>query len=302
MTQSDGRVRQNLEALSQEIDLCLRGYFYSEDIPSCLGQAMRYSLNSGGKRIRPVLCLSFAELFGLPREQAMPFACALECIHTYSLIHDDLPAMDDDDLHRGRPSNHKVFGEAIAILAGDSLLTESLVLMASMNNVPAEWLLAAIVQVAAAAGATGMGGGQALDITFEGRSDISLEQVLNMQAKKTGELLKASCLSGAILAGVQGKELEWVEDYGRNLGTAFQIADDIMDEIGDEKIIGKPVGSDRRQGKNTVPLLLGLERSRELAHDHVAKALRALALCRKEKNGTLNFLGDLAIYVVERAC
>ncbi len=288
-------LRQHAKQVEAFLSACLQ----NRDIPEGLLEAMQYSLDAGGKRLRPVLCLTCAELFGLETEKIMPFACAIECIHTYSLIHDDLPAMDDDDLRRGKPSNHKKFGEALAILAGDGLLTESFVLMSeAAPEVPAERVLAAMALLARKAGSAGMVGGQALDMAFTGQANIDLAALRNMHARKTGALILASCLSGALLAGAAAEDLERIEAYGKAIGVAFQIVDDILDEIGDEKTLGKPVGSDREQGKVTYPSLLGLERSRELAEECVAEALQMLQPYEGE---TAAFLGSLAKYIVQRA-
>jgi geranylgeranyl diphosphate synthase type II len=248
-------------------------------IPAGLKEAMNYSLLAGGKRIRPVLCISAAELFGLEAGEALPFAAGLECIHSYSLIHDDLPAMDDDDYRRGRLSNHKKFGEAAAILAGDGLLTDAFVFMCSASEsgaIPTQNVLKAIRAVALAAGSSGMVGGQFLDMLYTAEPGISLEQLARMQAAKTGAMLAVSCHSGALLAGAPAEAACALSEYGRFLGKAFQIVDDILDETGTTEELGKAAGSDARQGKVTYPALLGLERSRALAGEAGARALNAL--------------------------
>ncbi len=222
--------------------------------PDALIRPMEYSLMAGGKRLRPALCLAFAEVLGTPPERVLPFAAAFELIHTYSLIHDDLPAMDDDDLRRGRPSCHKAFGEAQAILAGDALLTEAFGVMAeTAPAVPERAVLTALAEAAYAAGSAGMVGGQMLDMDYTGATDVSLSQVAAMQAKKTGALIRAAGVGGAGLA--QGPPGTWTgpRPYGRALGAAFQIADDILDVFGDEENIGKPVGSDQALGRTPSP-------------------------------------------------
>lgn len=276
-------------------------------LPVGLRAAMDYSLLAGGKRIRPVLCLTFARAFardGDPARPAndaanpvMPFACAIECIHTYSLIHDDLPAMDDDDMRRGRPSNHKQFDEATAILAGDALVTDAFAFMASAGSgLPAERVLAAIACMAAAAGGPGMVGGQYLDMRYTLAKTATLEQLRSMHAMKTGALITASCLSGAILGGADDARRKAAASYGKALGAAFQIMDDVLDETADPAILGKPVGSDAASGKPTYPSLLGLEKSRELAKREAENAVAALP----DAGGETAFLHALARYVVER--
>jgi geranylgeranyl diphosphate synthase type II len=275
-------------------------------IPARLRAAMEYSLNAGGKRVRPVLCLTTAALFGLPAQKVMPFAAAIEMIHTYSLIHDDLPAMDDDDLRRGKPSNHKMFDEATAILAGDGLLTDAFDFMAGVGagvgagdgGIPPANVLVALRVVARAAGAPGMVGGQALDMEYTGRADVTLEEMAAMHAMKTGALLRASCLSGALLAGVDTDAQARIGDYGAHIGAAFQIVDDILDEVGDEAEIGKPVGSDAEQGKTTYPSLLGVERSRALARERADAAIERLS---PFSGPDADFLRSLASYIVDRA-
>lgn len=292
-------VKAVLRQHAAQVEAFLSGCLQNRDIPDGLLEAMQYSLDAGGKRLRPVLCLTCAELFGLEPEKAMPFACAIECIHTYSLIHDDLPAMDDDDLRRGKPSNHKKFGEALAILAGDGLLTEAFVLMSeTAAAVPAERVLAAMGMIARKAGAAGMVGGQALDMAYTGLDSVDLEALRNMHARKTGALILGSCLGGALLAGAVPEDLERIKAYGKAIGVAFQIVDDILDEVGDEQALGKPVGSDREQGKVTYPSLVGLEKSRELAGECVAEALRML---QPYTGNAAAFLGSLAKYIVQRA-
>lgn len=246
-----------------------------KDSPPRLLSAMRYSLEAGGKRLRPVLCLSCASLCGASENSVLPFACAIEMIHTYSLIHDDLPAMDNDDMRRGKPSCHKAFDEATAILAGDGLLTEAFNLAAS-TALDAAFVLAAIRELAKAAGPTGMVGGQMLDMEYTGCKNISLDQIRYMQGLKTGAMIKASCVCGALLAGASARVTRFLADYGNYLGRAFQVVDDILDITGDSALLGKPVGSDENQGKNTCPSLIGLEKSRKLAQEDAMKAREAL--------------------------
>lgn len=291
-------IKEELLLAARQVDSFLGSCLHGRSIPARLLASMEYSLLAGGKRLRPVLCLKWAALCGLEPEKAMPFAASLELIHTYSLIHDDLPVMDNDDLRRGKPSNHKQFDEATAILAGDGLLTEAFSLMAeSAGSIPAERVTCAMRAVASAAGAGGMVGGQALDMEYTGKDGISLDQLRQMHAMKTGALIRAACLSGAMLAGARPVDLERSSTYGAAIGVAFQIADDILDVVGDEKEMGKPVGSDEQAGKNTYPSLVGLDESRRLARQYIDKAVECLAGYSAPE---ADFLRSLACYIVER--
>ena len=295
-------VKERLAVMAGEVEVYLRERFgvrmRERGVPENLLAAMEYSLLAGGKRLRPVLCLVFAELFDAERARVMPFAAGFEIIHTYSLIHDDLPAMDDDDLRRGRPSNHKVFGEAGAILAGDALLTEAFGCMGRVwPGVAAELVLPALAEAAKAAGAAGMVGGQVLDMDYTAREGVTLAELARMQALKTGALLTASCVCGAILAGAGEEGAARAREYGEAVGAAFQIVDDILDEIGDAATLGKPVGSDREQGKNTYPSMIGLDESRRLAEERVAAAIAAI---EPYAGDAAEFLRDLARYIVVR--
>lgn len=261
-------------------------------------QAMRYSLMAGGKRIRPILCLAGAEAVGKEIAPILPVACAIECIHTYSLIHDDLPAMDDDDFRRGRPSCHRAFGEALAILAGDALLTEAFAIIARTglaNRNEAEKYLKILYKIAEAAGVMGMVGGQVMDIESEGK-ELTLPTLTDMHRRKTGALIKVSVTSGAFLAGATEREIAALEEYGEHLGFAFQIADDILNVIGDEKLLGKSTGSDASRGKLTFPSLLGLEESKRRLEEGVLKALEAISHFDEKADP----LRHLAAYVMER--
>ncbi len=247
--------------------------------PPVIFQAIRYSLLAGGKRIRPILCLAAAEVVGGKAEAVLPVACALEMIHTYSLIHDDLPAMDNDDFRRGRPTSHKVFGEDIAILAGDALLTEAFRLLTSRENmpgIPPERLLDVSCEIAEAAGHRGMVGGQVLDIRAEGEA-VGLETLYAIHRRKTGALLRVSIRAGAILAGAGEEALAALSDYGGKIGLAFQIADDILNVEGDPLLLGKGTGSDAARGKVTFPALMGIDASRAQAAELVMDAIASLA-------------------------
>ena len=232
-------------------------------------EAMRYSLLGGGKRIRAVLAIEFCKAFGMPGELAMPAACALEMIHAYSLIHDDLPCMDDDDMRRGKPSNHKKFGEDLAILAGDGLLTLAFEVMSSESTqrlLGADCALALVRTLSQAAGEYGMLGGQVIDVLSEGKS-LTLSQHHNMVAMKTGALLCAAIHCGCIAAGASVIQTELALDYAQKIGLAFQITDDILDVTGDSAILGKNTGSDDKANKITFVSLLGLEAAQKKATD-----------------------------------
>jgi geranylgeranyl diphosphate synthase type II len=258
-------------------------------------EAMRYSLFAGGKRLRPIFCLAAAEAVGGLPQAAMPVACALEMIHTYSLIHDDLPAMDDDDLRRGIPTNHKVFGEAMAILAGDGLLTEAFTSLSACEGLPAERLLQLIGVIGTAAGHRGMVGGQVVDMLWQGQpADISV--VRYMHGKKTAALITASTQAGALAGGGSSEQAQRLGRYGRAVGLAFQIVDDILDIQGDPALLGKKTGVDAARGKATYPAAVGLEQAREDAEALVGEALEALATFGERAEP----LRALARYIVAR--
>ncbi len=288
--------KQRLELYRREVESFLEQCLDARRMPATLYESMRYSLLAGGKRVRPVLCLVWAELLGGDRQAVLPFASGLECIHTYSLVHDDLPAMDDDDLRRGKPSNHKQFGEAMAILAGDGLLTHAFELMLHAD-LPAERLVRAAGLVAGAAGASGMIGGQVTDIQLTGSGATNVEDLRAMHGMKTGALLQVACTSGAVLAGAIEEDIQRAATYGGALGLAFQVADDILDVVGDEAALGKPVGSDQGADKVTYPALMGLDKSKSLGQEMVAQAQEAL----QGKSGPqADFLSDLVQYVMDR--
>lgn len=269
------------------------------ELPQRIHQAMRYSVFAGGKRVRPILALAGCEAVGGSIQSALPAACALELIHTYSLIHDDLPAMDNDDFRRGRPTSHKVFGEAIAILAGDGLLTEAFKLLSdprfSSDSTP-ERVLAVIHEIAVCAGTWGMVGGQVADMEAEGSADVNLPMVQYIHTHKTGALIKASVVAGALLGGADDRQLAAIRRYGEAAGLAFQIADDILDIEGTTEEIGKDAGSDQARGKATYPALMGLAASKQEAVEMLKEALQAL-----EPFGTAaEPLCAMARYIVER--
>jgi geranylgeranyl diphosphate synthase type II len=263
-------------------------------VPPRLFEAIRYSLLAGGKRLRPVLCLAFGE--AVLRQSSVPrvvedCACALEFIHTYSLIHDDLPAMDDDDMRRGRPTNHKVYGEAMAILAGDSLLTDAFALVAGGPE-PVRGTLCR--ELAVGSGSAGMVGGQVLDIAEDRPAQI--DYLTRMHRLKTGALIRAACRMGVIAAGGDADALARADTYGDAVGLAFQIADDVLDVTGDASSMGKAVGADAAAGRFTFPAVLGLEESKQLAARKVAEAIDAVKTL-EPKDGPL---AALARYSVER--
>jgi len=263
------------------VDAALDRFLPAEDTPPpSVHRAMRYSVLAGGKRLRPVLVIAGAELVGAQPSSVMPTACALEMIHTYSLIHDDLPAMDDDDYRRGRLTNHKVFGDAIAILAGDALLTYAFQLVAenaALAGVDAKVVCDVVAEIAEAAGTIGMVGGQVVDIESEGKT-ITPEQLEYIHVHKTAALIRASLSVGARLGGADAAALAAVRDAGQSLGLAFQIVDDILDVEGSLETLGKTAGSDERKQKVTYPALHGIEASRREARRLIERTKSRLAV------------------------
>jgi geranylgeranyl diphosphate synthase, type II len=245
--------------------------------PAKIYESMRYSLLAGGKRLRPILCLATCELMGGTVEMAMPTACALEMIHTMSLIHDDLPAMDNDDYRRGKLTNHKVYGDDIAILAGDGLLAYAFEYVAlETKNVPAERILKVIARLGNTVGAAGLVGGQVLDLESEGKTDITAEILSFIHTHKTGALLETSVVSGAILAGASKHEVTKLSRYAQNIGLAFQIVDDILDITATDEQLGKTAGKDLAAQKATYPSIWGLEKSQAKAQELVNDAIAQL--------------------------
>ena len=265
---------------------------------SPLTEAMRYALVGGGKRIRPILLLAAGEAAGGAEETLLPFACAVEMIHTYSLIHDDLPAMDDDELRRGRPSSHVRFGEALAILAGDALLTDAFRVMATAAEGSADPVagIRAIKEIAAAAGSAGMVAGQAEDIAAEG-SGANLAAVAEIHRRKTGAPLRAAVRAGAILAGADAVTLAGLTAYGDVLGLAFQVVDDVLDAIAPSEVTGKVGGRDHERGKRTYVELLGVDGARQRARELGDEALRAL----HPLDAAADPLRQIAGFVIDRA-
>jgi len=281
------------------VDEALKGFFPQSEGPAAdVIKAMHYSLFAGGKRLRPILCMAGATAVGGKEQDILPVACALELIHTYSLIHDDLPVMDNDEIRRGKPTNHRIFGEAIALLAGDALLTEAFQLMTRMDlseRVKPRSLLNVIGLIARAAGYQGMVGGQVVDIQSEGKeADPILVQFIH--SHKTGALIAVSVSSGAILGGGEEPRVKAITSYGQKIGSAFQIADDILDIEGDSQELGKGVGGDARQKKITYPSVFGLRRSKEIQRDMVEQAIESL----KSFDHRADPLRHIAQYIVER--
>jgi geranylgeranyl diphosphate synthase type II len=283
----------------EKINAALEDLWHDQDCsPTLLVQAMRYSLEAGGKRLRPILCISASEVVGASEADVMPAACALELIHTYSLIHDDLPAMDDDDLRRGKPTCHKAFDEATAILAGDALLTAAFEILAGAGRHQSggalKWL-EAIHLIARGAGYSGMVEGQMMDISSEGKT-ITVEALERLQRLKTGALIEASVRVGAVLGGGRAQEIAALGAYGRHIGLAFQVADDILNVEGTPEMLGKPVGSDEAHQKATCPSLTGLDQAKARAGQLVDKASKALRIFGEKGKP----LVALAHYVIER--
>jgi geranylgeranyl diphosphate synthase type II len=280
---------------NERIDRALSAWLGRPEASGRLVEAMRYSLMAGGKRLRPNLCLAAAQAVGGNADNALDVACALEMIHTYSLIHDDLPAMDDDDLRRGKPTCHVAFDEASAILAGDALLTMAFEVVASMPAGSPELRLEVIRVLAAAAGPAGMVQGQMLDMLAEGTA-LSLADLERLHRLKTGALIEASLAAGALAAGGTAAQVEAVRTYGRAAGLAFQVADDILNVEGDPAVMGKAAGTDKLRRKNSYPNLLGLEKSREFAQNLVQAAIEALAGFDSKADA----LRAIAGYIIER--
>ncbi len=294
MSQATTQVQSDLDRLLPVLDAALTLPFRHGDA-QLLGEAVRYSLEAGGKRVRPVLCMLACEAVGGTPAQALPGALAMEYVHTYSLIHDDLPAMDDDDLRRGRPTNHKVFGEGHAILAGDALLTEAFGVLATAELDPAQRALA-LALLAEGAGWRGMAGGQALDLEGETLAAYDLDHLRLIHRLKTGALLRASLEIGAVLGGATPSEQAALRAFGEAIGLAFQIQDDILDATATDADLGKRAGKDAGRGKITYPSLLGLDGARK-ALDEATET----ALCHLASLPNRNSLAAWARYLALRA-
>ncbi|MFC7394230.1 polyprenyl synthetase family protein [Scopulibacillus cellulosilyticus] len=293
----NNEINQYLKEKKQLIDISLPEYITKLRAPEILKKSMVYSLKAGGKRLRPILLMASIEALGHDGQKGIETACALEMIHTYSLIHDDLPAMDNDDLRRGQPTNHKVYGDATAILAGDALLTYAFECIAGIDHpdIDNDMKMALIQKLANAAGPEGMVGGQQDDLTAEGKS-LTIQELQSIHLRKTGRLLCFAVEAGAILGQANEQQAENLSDFAKHLGIAFQIKDDILDIIGDEITLGKPVGSDVTNNKNTYPKLLTLEGAKEKMNKHADAALHYL----KAANVDSYRLQQLMGYVLDR--
>ena len=282
-----------IKSQAEKIDNRLEEHLSSLN-KSVVTEAMIYSVKNGGKRIRPFLTLEFAKACGGNTDAALDFGCAVEMIHTYSLIHDDLPCMDNDDMRRGKPSCHKAFGEANALLAGDSLLTHSFKVITLANNVPYSNIVSAVNSLSEYA--NGMIDGQVLDLEFE-NSNPTVDEVLGMYKLKTGYLLIAACQLGCLTSENWSLDInEAARDYAVNLGLAFQIMDDILDVTSDEATLGKPVGSDEKNDKSTIVKFYGLEKAKELVDEYTKKAIEALDII----DGDTSALKEFALYMANR--
>ncbi|MDO4288068.1 MAG: polyprenyl synthetase family protein [Eubacterium sp.] len=291
-----GELEQRTEHIDAALNACFEKKF---EAPDNIVSAMKYSLFAGGKRLRPVLMMEACRCFGGDEAAVVPLACAIEMIHTYSLIHDDLPAMDNDDLRRGKPTNHKVYGENMAILAGDALLNYAMEI--AVDGMPFDTLEHARIYgrafrvLAEAAGVNGMIGGQTGDILSE-NMEINEEQLFYIHAHKTGALLKAAILCGALVGGADAESLRALERYSEKIGLAFQIVDDMLDVLGDEKTLGKPIGSDEKNHKTTFVTLYGMASSEEKVAELEAGALEDLA----QVKGDTAFLKAMVRYICHR--
>lgn len=282
------------------IETLLNEYMPKEEgYQKTIMKAMNYSLKAGGKRLRPILTLESCKIVGGKEEDAIPFAMAIEMIHTYSLIHDDLPALDNDDLRRGKPTNHKVFGDGMATLAGDALLNYAfeVMLSSSINKKDSNKYLKAINEVAKHAGIYGMIGGQVVDVESENKI-IDKDKLDFIHLNKTAAMIVGCMRAGAIIGGATEEELEKVTKYGKNIGLSFQIVDDILDITGDEEKLGKPIGSDIENHKSTYPSLLGLEKSREIARQLIEEGKSSIDGLSSE----IDFLNQLGDYIISRDC
>lgn len=287
----DALLKDYQAKLDSRFDIILseNGQLYDEVISAC-----RYSVINGGKRIRPVLLLEFYKLCNGEDDCAYNFACALEMIHSYSLVHDDLPCMDNDDMRRGKPTCHKAYVESTALLCGDALLTEAFLVASKTMGIPADRVVKALSHLASSAGVSGMIGGQVIDMADNTDSDDNV--LFEMYRLKTGALLKTACAIGCILAGADEQLVETAETFGEKLGIAFQIIDDILDGTSDTKTLGKTAGSDEKNNKDTIVVRLGVEYCRELAKKYTDEAYE----CLEKFEGDSTVLKQLAAYLLER--
>ncbi len=292
--------KTKLKMYSEMVNNRIEEIFTKQDcLQKTVYDAMSYSILAGGKRIRPVLALAVCDMLGGEVEDALRFAVAIECIHTYSLIHDDLPCMDNDDLRRGRPTCHKQFDEAMALLAGDGLLTfafEYMTDLTSFKKVTPDKVLKITNEIAKGAGCDGMIGGQVVDLECEGRSDVDEKTLTYLHNRKTGALIRVSALAGAISADTDDAQIAAIIKYADCIGLAFQIQDDILDCTGDADVLGKPIGSDAENEKTTYVTLLGIDTAREKAKKLTDDAVNALKIF----GGKAEFLKELALYLQKR--
>ncbi|MDB0440597.1 farnesyl-diphosphate synthase [Clostridioides difficile] len=290
--------KQHLKEKARFIEDVLKEYMPKEEgYQKTVIEAMNYSLSAGGKRLRPILTLEACKVVGGNEEEAIPFAIAIEMIHTYSLIHDDLPALDNDDLRRGRPTNHKVYGEAMGILAGDALLNYAfeVMLAGSINKENPEKYLKAINEIAKGAGIHGMIGGQVVDVESENKQ-IEKEKLDYIHMNKTAAMMVGCMRAGATIGGANSEQMEEITKYAKNIGLSFQIVDDILDIVGDEAKLGKKVGSDIENHKSTYPSLLGLDKSKAIAHNLIDEAKKSI----EKLSDNVDFLKGLAEYIIDR--
>ena len=290
--------KEDLKTKSAYIEDLLKQYMPKEEgYQKTIFEAMNYSLSSGGKRLRPILTLESTKIIGGDVKEVIPFYVAIEMIHTYSLIHDDLPAMDNDDFRRGKPTNHKVFGDGMATLAGDALLNYAfeIMLKESLGKENSDVRLKAIYEIARGAGIYGMIGGQVVDIESENKS-IEKEKLDFIHMNKTAAMIIGCMRAGAIMGNACEDDLQNITKYAKNIGLAFQIVDDILDIVGDEKALGKPVGSDIENHKSTYPSLIGLDESKKVATDLIKEAKDSI----RKISGESRFLEDLADYIISR--
>ncbi len=284
-------MERHKEILNKELEDCISRL----DAPSILKNAMAYSLEAGGKRIRPLLLFAVLDSFGKKSEAGLATSVALEMIHTYSLVHDDLPSMDNDDLRRGKPTNHKVFGEAMAILAGDGLLTYSFQLIADDQHLLAGQKAELLSLLSKCAGPEGMVAGQVADMEGENK-ELGISELEYIHIHKTGKLLTFSVLAGAIIGGADSRQLDFFKQFSHHLGLSFQISDDILDVTGDEEVMGKPVGSDTGRHKSTYPSVLTLEGAKEHLFFHIKEAKKAL----DQTNVNTAILSQITDLIAER--
>lgn len=285
-------LRRQSEIVDEALERLLPG---ASESPAVVHEAIRYSTLNGGKRIRPILALAASDAVGGKVEATLPAACAIECIHSFSLIHDDLPCMDNDDFRRGRPTTHRAFDEATALLAADGLIALAFEIVAGTPGVPASVVVEVSRLIARATGTRGMVGGQILDMQAQGR-DVDLSEVEEIHRRKTGALLETAVVIGGMLGGGSEEQVSALSRYGRKIGLAFQIADDILDLQGDPEKLGKTVGSDLRMQKSTYPSIIGIEKSRQMAEDAIDDALAALTIFDERADP----LRHIARYIIER--